>query len=618
MLALGEALVARGHAVALQTWRRWEEPARRRRDDVRRRAGVPGLPDARAAAEALPGGGPRGARDGRRRCAAFAPDIAVSDILTPAPALAAELCGVPVATLVPHVHPWSAPGFPPYSVGARLPRTRAGAWAWRRFDRVVAKGLEPGRREYNECRARLGLAPLPGVHTGLSRALTLVATLPQLEYPRRWEPWLRRRRAAAVGAARRARRAAAGRRPGRARRAVDRAGPRAPDAARGARGTRARAGARDRHLQRARARARRSTSRPTRCSCRGCRTRARCPTATWWSRTAATGRSCARSRAAARSSSARPAATWPRTRRAPTGPGSACGCRAGCSARATLRLAVERALGDAADARPRARRRGLDGARTTARRDGGAELEAWAARASAGTAARPVVRTQTTPPSTSSSCSASCAVTCAETPPSPSSCELDADLEAEVHDARDVASRAPFSGDSEIVDVVRAHELLADLADRAEEAHHEAVRRPVVELARTADLLDPPVVHDRDVVGDRHRLLLVVRDQDGRDVDLVVQPPQPLAQLGADLGVERAERLVEQQHLRLDRQRARQRHALALAARELVRVALRGSRRARRPRAARRRARAIRSFGCLRIFMPKATLSRTVMCLNAA
>ena len=27
MLALGEALVARGHSVALQTWRRWQEPA---------------------------------------------------------------------------------------------------------------------------------------------------------------------------------------------------------------------------------------------------------------------------------------------------------------------------------------------------------------------------------------------------------------------------------------------------------------------------------------------------------------------------------------------------------------------------------------------------------------
>ena len=48
MLALGEALVARGHEVALQTWRRWEEPAARGRDDVRGGARVPGVPDARS------------------------------------------------------------------------------------------------------------------------------------------------------------------------------------------------------------------------------------------------------------------------------------------------------------------------------------------------------------------------------------------------------------------------------------------------------------------------------------------------------------------------------------------------------------------------------------------
>ena len=53
-----------------------------------------------------------------------------------------------------------------------------------------------------------------------------------------------------------------------------------------------------------------------------------------------------------------------------------------------------------------------------------------------------------------------------------------------------------------------------------------------------------------------------------------MQAPQPGAQVGADVGVERAERLVEQQHARLDRERAGERHALALAARELRRVAL--------------------------------------------
>jgi UDP:flavonoid glycosyltransferase YjiC (YdhE family) len=190
MLALGEELVARGHAVALQSWRRWEAPAvaagmtfaaapEYQVFPTRERPLKPYEAAVRAATETQP------------VVREFAPDIAVSDILTPAPALAAELEGVPVATLVPHLHPHLPPGFPPYAIGARLPRTAAGRALWRATDRLVAIGLEQGRREYNECRARLGLGPLPWVHTGLSRALTLVATLPQLEYPRDWPPWLR-------------------------------------------------------------------------------------------------------------------------------------------------------------------------------------------------------------------------------------------------------------------------------------------------------------------------------------------------------------------------------------------------------------------------------------------
>ena len=80
----------------------------------------------------------------------FAPDVAVSDILTPAPALAAELEGVPVATVVPHVMPDLPPGFPPFSIGARLPRTRVGRAFWKQTYRAVEIGLEQGRREYND------------------------------------------------------------------------------------------------------------------------------------------------------------------------------------------------------------------------------------------------------------------------------------------------------------------------------------------------------------------------------------------------------------------------------------------------------------------------------------
>ena len=127
-----------------------------------------------------------------------------------------------------------------------------------------------------------------------------------------------------------------------------------------------------------------------------------------------------------------------------------------------------------------------------------------------------------------------------------------------------------------------------------------------------------PCVHHRDPVGDVERLLLIVGDQHGGHVDLVVQAAQPGAQIGAHLGVERAEGLVEQQDLRIDGERARQRHALALPTGQLRRVAVLESAQARRSRAVRRPACAISPLGRLRIFSPNATLSRTVMCLKAA
>ena len=87
-------------------------------------------------------------------------------------------------------------------------------------------------------------------------------------------------------------------------------------------------------------------------------------------------------------------------------------------------------------------------------------------------------------------------------------------------------------------------------------------------------LLDSSLVHDHDAVGQLERLFLIVRDEHARQVNFFVQPPQPAPQLLPHLGVERAERLVEQQHLRLDGQRPRERDALALAAGELRRIAV--------------------------------------------
>ena len=55
---------------------------------------------------------------------------------------------------------------------------------------------------------------------------------------------------------------------------------------------------------------------------------------------------------------------------------------------------------------------------------------------------------------------------------------------------------------------------------RADEAGDEEVGRIVVDLARRVDLLDDALVHDRDAVGQRHRLDLVVGDVDRGDAEL--------------------------------------------------------------------------------------------------
>jgi UDP:flavonoid glycosyltransferase YjiC (YdhE family) len=185
MLALGSRLAARGHTVMLETWSRW-------RDDVeaagiefvaapeyqvfptRERPLKPYATVVGATAQTRPA------------VARFAPDVVVHDILTLAPAMAAELEGIPAATLIPHLHPSSAPSAPPYALGARLPRTAAGRRLWRKMERPVQLGLRLGRAELNEARGRLGLPALTRLYGGISSRLCIVGTFPQLEYPRAW------------------------------------------------------------------------------------------------------------------------------------------------------------------------------------------------------------------------------------------------------------------------------------------------------------------------------------------------------------------------------------------------------------------------------------------------
>jgi UDP:flavonoid glycosyltransferase YjiC (YdhE family) len=187
MIALGRALAERGHEVTLQTWTRWREDVEAAAVQF---AAAPEYQVFPTRARPLKPyqAAVRAALQTRPLVAETRPDAVVADILTLAPALAGELEGVPTATLVPHVYPPGEAGFPPYALGARLPRTRLGRALWRGLDRPVAGGLRRGREELNGARARLGLPPLERVHGGISRKLCLVGTFPQLEYPRAWPP----------------------------------------------------------------------------------------------------------------------------------------------------------------------------------------------------------------------------------------------------------------------------------------------------------------------------------------------------------------------------------------------------------------------------------------------
>jgi len=186
-ISLGRALTGRGHEVVVETW---EE----------RRAAVEGAGLGFAAAEEYRMFPPPEPDSGDGQHAAEAarallpllekmrPDVVVSDILTLAPALAAERAGVPLATLVPHIYPVVETGQPFFAIGLRTPRTPLGRRAWQAGQRALRVGLEQGRDDLNRQRERLGLAPIDRFHGGISPDLALVATFPQLEYPRRWPP----------------------------------------------------------------------------------------------------------------------------------------------------------------------------------------------------------------------------------------------------------------------------------------------------------------------------------------------------------------------------------------------------------------------------------------------
>jgi UDP:flavonoid glycosyltransferase YjiC (YdhE family) len=185
VMALGRALRERGHEVVMETSERWRETVEEL--DL----GFVAAEESIAFPFPTPDG-PRGpglaqtARSLLPLISELRPDVVVSDVYTLAPSLAAEAAGVPRATLIHHTYPVHEPGRPFLLMGLMPPRTFVGSAVWRALHPLLGVRLRSGGRGLNKVRAELGLPPLDRPQGAVSEWLAIVATFPQLEYPRRW------------------------------------------------------------------------------------------------------------------------------------------------------------------------------------------------------------------------------------------------------------------------------------------------------------------------------------------------------------------------------------------------------------------------------------------------
>src|SRR5882757_9522473 len=119
-----------------------------------------------------------------------------------------------------------------------------------------------------------------------------------------------------------------------------------------------------------------------------------------------------------------------------------------------------------------------------------------------------------------------------------------------------------------------ADHLAAEQVGVTDEIGDEARAWPVVNVGGGADLLDLAGIHHRDPVGHRQRFFLVMGDEHHGHAEFALQLLQLELHRLPQLLVERAKRLVAQQHARFDDDGAGQGNALLLASRKLAGTAV--------------------------------------------
>ena len=113
------------------------------------------------------------------------------------------------------------------------------------------------------------------------------------------------------------------------------------------------------------------------------------------------------------------------------------------------------------------------------------------------------------------------------------------------------------------------------LRDVRRELADVARRRVRDDLLGRADLVEHPVLHDRDAIAEAQRLVEVVGDEHHRPRTALLHRTQLVLHVAPDQRIEGGERLVEEEHLGVEHERPRQADALLHAAGQLLRVVVR-------------------------------------------
>jgi UDP:flavonoid glycosyltransferase YjiC (YdhE family) len=113
------------------------------------------------------------------------PAVVVTEPFAQPAMLAAEAAGSKTASLIPDPHHVVPAGYPVFASGLMPPRTPVGRTAWRLVWPLAERARRRVRSIHNEMRHELGLPAVARIDGSVSDELAMVATFPQLEYPRR-------------------------------------------------------------------------------------------------------------------------------------------------------------------------------------------------------------------------------------------------------------------------------------------------------------------------------------------------------------------------------------------------------------------------------------------------